>query len=488
MDNNRSENQKAKAGFFLTLVSLISLILFPLFIAVPILFGLLTCSDFYTGVLRNSRLIETYVEASNWQVEKKLRRQIESSVHLDEFRTKYDTIKGLYEKKKENYDNLNRTMEFDKLKKERKKLSGLSYENAPDRFKSEPEFDNFKTIELERLERAIDEIKLQRDINKAALEAAEDELEESEEVYADARDTLEDKMEEANDIIRSQKDTFSGEMYGDMEIAGPVLSQELNGRLIDGGVKNEIEKYISFFTSYYDQKRLGNVYVDRMENYVNGLYGSASVKLPEIDVSLYVEDMVNGVLQKRHIGADIFVEKISDMRGLKLQNKLIQLFKFTESGMAEILGESYLKEYNCRISDGTIAFGPWLLTGPGGTAAEYMMIVSTWGKYLKFVLPALAILILVFLFLSPAEKNLGRIHVRTILLLPSVLIVLFSIAAVFFSGNLLDFFPDLVSSPVLLQYYKSIIRVIALYLFAPLAAVFGVFALAGIILKRRRAS
>lgn len=485
MNKNDPESQKVKGGFFLTAFSLISLIIVPLFIAIPLLFGLLTCSGFYTSILRNAGLIETYIESANWQVEKRLRRQIETSVHLEEFRTKYDTIKSLYDKKKENYDSLNRSVEFDKLKKKHHELSGLSYENAPDNFKSEGEFDKYKKYELDRLEKSIDEIKLHRDINKDAIESAEDEMEDAEEVYGDARETLEDKMDEANDIIKTQKDSFSGEMYGDMKIISPVLSEELNSRLIDKGVNTEIEKYIYFFTSYYQQRELGNVYVDRMDNYMQGFFGTASVRLPEIDISLYVEEEVNGVLQKRHIAGDIFVEKIVNIPDLKMRNNFIRLFKFTESGLAEIIGESYIKKYNCRISDGSIKFGPAILTGGKGAAAEYIMIAATWGRYLKYVFPAIAFVILILLYLSPAEKKLGYRHIRMILFLPSIAIVLFSLALMLFSGSLLNLLPDLITGPVLLTYLKSLLRVVSLHLFAPLAFVFGVFSVAGFFIRRR---
>lgn len=486
MENN-NEPSKSKKGFLLTGASLISLIVVPLLLAIPLFFGLLTCPEFYTSILRNADLIETFVDASNWQVEKKIRRQIETSVHLEEFRIKYDTIKGLYEKKKENYDALNRTEEYEKIKKQREELSDLSYENAPDRFKIETEFETYKEGELNRLDSLMDEIKLFRDVNKDAIKAAEEEMEGAEEAYDDAKDILEQKMDEANDIIKEQKDSLSGEIYGDLNIISPVLTRDLNEKLIDTRVKAVIEEYISFFCSYYKQKELGNIYTDRMDTYLQGLSEPVKVRLPEIDISLYVEDEVNGVLQKRHIAGDIFIDRIMNIPGLKKREMFVKIFKFTESGLAEMIGDSYLKDYDFKISDGVIKSGPIILTGGTAAAVEFMMMAATLGKYLIYILPAAALIILFLIFRSKSEKSLGYVHIRRILILPSLAALIISLSAVLLSGFLTDIFPDLVSGPLLQSYCKTAFRVIAVHIFVPVAALFAVCLIAGFFIRKGKA-
>ncbi|MCU0820994.1 MAG: hypothetical protein MUC95_00785 [Spirochaetes bacterium] len=431
-----SESKNIKSGFFLTAISLISLFLVPLLIAVSLLSALLTNPEFYASILRNGGLIETFVEAGNWQMEKRLRREIEMNVHLDEFRVKYGAIKALFDKKKESFDSLNRTQEFEKLKRKLDELSDLSYENAPDNFKSETGFNKYK----------------------------------------------------ANEIIASRKDSFSGEIYGDLKIVGPVLSKELNEKLINKGVKAVFEKYIQFFTSYYGQRDAGNVYYDGMGSYINGLSNPVKVKLPEIEINLYVDDDVNGILQKRHLTGEIFIDRIMNIPEIKKRDFFIRLFRFSESSLGEMTGESYIKDYNFTVSGGVIKSGPILLSGSAAAVAEYLMIAATWVKYLKFVMPGFAILILIFLFRNSAEKDQGYRHLRMILILPSLAVILFSAAAVAFSGNLLNLFPDFVPGPVLQAYLKSFLRDISLHLFAPLAAVFAVPGIAGLILRRGKSS
>lgn len=484
MEGNSQGSQKTGGGIFLFILSLTAFVIVPVFLCLSLMFGLLTCPQFYTRILKNADLIETYIEAANLHLENKIKREIEGKVHLQDFRDKYESVKSDFENREKLFNELNRTEEYIKLVKQHEELDDLSWDRAPDKFKTENDFEEYKKKELERLEIGIDEIKLQRDIRKNEIEKAEKEMENARDIMEDEKDVLEDKIDEANDIIASYKESFMGDVYSDVAKISPVLTEELNSRLIDRAVRNEAEKIIRFFSSYYEQKELGNVYTDRLDNYLTGQDGSIKVKLPAVNISLWVEDEINGIVQKRHLLSEIFVERINEIKNLKNPKMFIKLFSFADSGTAELIGESYLKDYNIYITNGAFTSGPVLLEGRSAESAEWIMIAVTWGKYVKYVLTVIAVVLLLYLILAAKKRNVGYWNIRWILVLPSLIIIIAAVMVYFFSGQLFSVFPDLVKSPVMQLYCKSILDVAIMHLLAPVAGLFALLLVAGLVFFR----
>lgn len=485
MGGNTVEAQKSGGGLLIFLLSLAAAVIVPLFLAVSLLSGLLTCSGLYTGILKNADLIETYIEATNLQVENKIKREIERKVHLEEFRDKFEAVKADYENKKKIYNELNRTEEYNELVKQRDELSDLSWDRAPERFKAEDDFKDYKEKELERLDRAIDEIRLFRDVREDDIERAEEEMENALDEMEDEQDVLEDKIDDANDIIASYKESFMGEVYSDIGKISPALTEELNSKLIERAVKDEVEKLIDFFSNYYEQKEFGNVYIDRLDDFLTDSEKSVKIRLPAISISLWVEDEINGVVQRRHLLSEIFIDRINEIDDLKNRRMFIKLFRFADSGMAELLGESYLKEYNFSVKDGVIKSEPVLLKGSAAEIVEKIMIAVTWSKYLKYILPVIALALLMSLAAAAKKRDAGYGYFRWVLILPSLIIVAAIAAVYLLSGRVFSLFPELVKSPVMRIYYISILDVALIHLLAPVAVLFTLLFISGMIFKRK---
>ncbi len=482
-DNSPESKDNGNALF--RFISIISYIIIPLFLFVFLIFSLLTCSSFYTGILSRADLIETFVHAKNWQIEEKIKEEIEREVHLEKFRTKYEFIKADYEKKKVDYNTLNRVDDYKRLERQREELSDLSCDRAPEGFKDCDEFEKYKDEELDRLDNLIGDIENYRDAHEDEIEKAEDEMDDAEDAFEDAGETLHDKIEDAKDIIVSHKRSFVGDVYSDIEAISPTLTEELNSKLINRAVKREIEKVISFFSTYYLQRELGNVYIDRLDDYLTGISENLKVKFPEIYISLWVEDEINGVQQKRHLLSDIFIEKINEVDNLKKRKIFIKLFKFADSFIAESIGRSYLEEANLSISIGMIKTEPIEFAGDKAEVVKNIMIGVTWGKYIKFILPVIVLLILLSLFFSSVEKDFKYRSIQRILIYPSLLIIIVSIIAIVFSGSIFSFFPNLVYSPYLQKFFRSILDVITLHLFGPSVILFALILLVGLFFRRK---
>lgn len=487
MSSKTSETgTKPKKSPFLVILTLKGLFLVPLILITVILFSLMVRSEFYVSILKNAGLIESFIQAKNWQMEEAIKNEIEKKVKLEEFRLKYDSLRSDYETKKKNYENLNRSTEYKALKEKYDELDDLSFKRAPGVFAGEDEFDKYKEDELKKLKKKIREIEDYRDRKEDSIEKAEDTYRESLSAWEDAKEKLEDKEEDARDIVKSHKGSFMGKIYADIGTITPVLTEELNSRLIEVAVKREIEKLITFMSTYSDQKRLGNVYTDRL-SIARGKVGAArKVKLPPIIISLWVEEEVHGIRQKRHLLSQVFVDRIKKMEGLNQKASFIKIFKFSETGLAERIGRKYLKKSGITLKNGIIKINPIILEGSSARAFETAMLVVTHGMYVRYILLGVVVLLLIFIFFTGADKERKKRALRRILLWPSSLVVLASLGAVIFSGTFTSFFPDLIKDPVVQSYAKQMALVVSLHLFLPLIISFALIALTGSFIGKKK--
>ncbi len=482
MSIEKDISHNRKSGFLFILFYISAFILIPLFLLLSLLFTQLTCSYFYTSILRNADFIETYINAEKWHVEEKIKREIEDKVHLEKFRTLYVSIKAEYERKSEEFKKITRHDEYERLIKERDELSGLSYNRAPSHIHSPEDFTKFKETGLERIDKELNEIDVYRKNNKDIIKKTEDELEVLEDNYEEAEDTLKDKEEDARDIILSHKDSFEGRLFSDLRILSPILTEELNSKLIDKNVKFEIEKIINFFTDYFEQKNAGNIYTDRLDGFISGQEDNLNVRLPEISISLWVDDEVNGVMQKRHLLSQVFIDRIQKLKDLKNKNVFIKLFAFSESGLAEMIGRSFFKKMNVSIRDGIIRVNPGILTGENAKLTRLVMIILTFGKYLKFILPAIALLLFLPVIFSKKGNRYRR--VKNILIYPSLLIICFFLG-IFLFVNIMVISPEIVKSPLMQTYLRSLLNTTMIHVLGPGMLLFFILFFTGFLLRKK---
>ena len=473
---------KAKTVIFYAL-SIKSLILVPVFLLLSLLIFLLTSSSYYTSILSKSDLVSTFVKAKKWGLETKIKEEIESELQLEEFRRQHETIKGDFEDKKDFLARLDKTEEYDRLEMQRKELSRLSWKKAPAVFKSEDEFKRYKKEELAKLDGLIDEIDAYRKENRKEISQAEDDLDEAEEAFDDSRKILDDKEKRAREIVLSHENSLTNKIYADLDTVSPVLTKELNDRIISGPVKNEIDKMISFMTSYQDQVAAGNVYRNPFNINLPAFQERVRVIVPEIRVSLWVEDTVNGIRQKRHLMSEIFVEKIQGIPDLKTKDMFVNLFKFSESGLGENFGRSYLGKAGLSIRDGVILKERTELSGHSADIMEKAMIGATIARYAKYVLAAAAVLLMLCLAAFPVERRKKLIHLSRVLVYPSIVMLAASGFLVIAGWMPERFFPGLIGDPLVNIYASEILFVLCLHIAVPVAALFGVLLIAGLAVR-----
>lgn len=477
--------KKEKKYRLLPVISYLSLIIVPLLIIVAVILFLLTSGTFYTSILKHSDLVRTSIYVTKWQTNETIRREIEEKTGLEAFKEEYKSIERNYEQRRDYYNNLNKTGEYDRLKQQRDELYDLSWKKAPAVFKSKDEFKKYRKEELDKLDRLIDEIKDYRWDNRGSISNAEDAYEDAEDAYEDARSLLKEKEEAAHDITLSHENSLLGQVYADMEIITPPLTEVLNEKLINGPVKEEINKAIDFITSYFEQVKAGNVYRNAFAlTFNNRLDDNLRVRLPGFSISLWVEDQARGILQKRHLFSEVFVDIVRGLPNLKKRDTFINLFRFSESSMAENLGRAYLKNINLTIVNGVIRMEPVELSGDDARVMETVMRAATWGNYIKYVLPALVLGLFLIMALSGAPGDKKYRAIKRVLVWPSVLCIgICSIAVIasFFIGTIV---PGYIENSVMEMYIGRFVPVLVLHIMVPMIVVFVPLLVIGIIMGK----
>jgi hypothetical protein len=481
---NTQEPPKKIRGILFTCISILSCIIFPLLLLVVILYQLFVAPDFYTSILKRSSLIKTFIEAYNVSIDQNIKKEINESVKLDDFVSEFNDVKGQSEKAFDYYKMLNRSDEYDDLKTRRKELSGLSWQYAPSSFKSKDEFEKYQENELARFDTRIEEIEKYRDDNEDAIDKAEDAMKVSEKELKKAQSTLEDKQDQADDIVKKYREASMSEIHEDIEVLGSRLTSILNEKLIDGTVRNKIETVINFLTSYYDQERDGKISVETFPYRPD--YRKLTIAFPDMSFSMWIEEEVNGIMQKRHLLSQVLVDEIRRTGELKKKNTYINIFKLADTSLGEHFGNKYLSKFKLSIDNGIINLQLKNLEGDDAQRLEWVMLVLTWGAYLKFVLPGLLFMLFMYYFFSRVDRDRKLQSLQHMSIIPSAVIIFFSFAGFLTARYFISMRPDLIENIIVRVYAKTVMTSASLHVFFPCAASFGIIVCIGLIIRTTR--
>jgi hypothetical protein len=245
------------------IISITALFLIPPIIVAAIALGVILRPGFYTGILKQGRLITAYVEGRNWDIEKRINDEIENELQMSRHVAELDRARSRHEKARAALADLRKDEEFESLERERREIKGLDWEDVRATFPTKEAFTGFRDRELLRIDEGLAEIREHRAAQEDRIDAAEDETTAARDEYDDALSVMEDKEKEAKKIAERHRDEASDSIYSDLaRIEGP-LTKILNERLIDGAVKDEIGKYLAFITDYERQVEERKIYYVR---------------------------------------------------------------------------------------------------------------------------------------------------------------------------------------------------------------------------------
>jgi len=478
------KKKKESRGIALFLVHCAAFFIIPVLLLMFVFSILFTNSKYYTGILKNADIISGFIEIKNIETNMAIQEEIEREVGLKEYTAKLKKISENFKYRQNEFNKINKTDEYKSLVDQKNDLESIEWEEAQDIFPTREQFELNREGELTRVTSLIENIKTYRDKNEDKIEEYEDKLEDAEDEYEDALDDLEDKQEEARDIAQKHRNNLSGRLYADLEILNPVLTKLLNVKLIDHAVRIEIEKLIQFFTTYEKQRIYGNVYsIIRTDNTI-GNAQMLRVRFPEITISLWVQDNNAGVTRSRHLLSDIFVNEIRKMNNLQNRGLFITMFKFSDTGLGEFFGRRFLNKTGIKINNGLIYLDNLVLEDDAAETVTLIMKIATYSKYLLYIFPTILLLYISILFFSSANRQKKIAGIKSILIYPSLLIIIISAAAILASRFVFNYYPQLITDITMQTYAKSLLFVISLHTFIPVIGVFGILLMAGLIIKK----
>ncbi|PKL15598.1 MAG: hypothetical protein CVV49_20610 [Spirochaetae bacterium HGW-Spirochaetae-5] len=452
---------------FLYILSIISIIVIPVTITASILLTLAVNENFYISVIKSLNLVETFIETKNVQIERDIKREVEKRTGMSQFKPVYESLRKDYEDKLIAYTVLNKNEEFDKIDKQIDDLDDLKWEKS-----------------MKDLKAALKEIKEYRSKNKSAISKIEDEMDDAKDKFEDAEDDLKDKEKDAVKIIESRRSEFMNEMLTDIAKVEPALTKELNTLFLDKELKSVIKTYLEFLTTWQQQRDSGNIYESRLNVESGMIENVKKIKLPPLVLSLRVKVNENGIEKEKNLLSEVFVEKIRETPGLKSPWVLTQIFKISDSWVAEAAGNTFLKDAGLSMSGGVIRSDAIVISGEKAVHFEKIMMVLSMAKYIPYAAAGAVLFFILVLFIVAPEKRTGLRFAGFVVKYPSVLIVIAGIAVIIASIKPGLMIPQIVNDPVNSAFFDKVAFTTALHLFAPLTAVFFALSLIGGLLRR----
>jgi hypothetical protein len=454
------------------ILTVISAVIIPLSVTGAILLTLAVNENFYISVIKKLDLVETFIETKNLQLEKDIKKEIEKKTGMSQFRIEYEKLRKDFEEKSAAFTKLNKTDEYNRLDKQIDELDDLKWEKSSDDFKTEDDFNRFKKQKMLDLKNALKEIKEYRKKNDDVIDKAENEMEKAKDKFEDADDILKDKESEAKGIISKRRGDFMNEMYHDIARIEPALTQSLNTLFIEQELRRLIRQYLSFFTSWKQQVKAGNIYEERLNVESGMVENTKKVILPPLSLSFRVKVNDNGIIKDKNLLSEVFVETIRETPGLKSPWVMTKIFGLADSFIAEMIANTFLKGTGFSMNDGVIKSETIVLSGDRAKKVEKVMMLLSFAKYSIFTAAGISVFLMLLIIAVSPEKKTGLRLTGHVMKYPSILIASGGIAVIISSLKPGLVLPQIVNDPVNSAFIDKIYFAAAYHFFVPITAVF----------------
>ncbi|MBN2080389.1 MAG: hypothetical protein JW838_15570 [Spirochaetes bacterium] len=469
-----------------TIINIMVLVLIPPIIVAAMAITVILRPGFYTGILKQGRLITAYVEGRNWDIEKRINDEIERELQMSRHAGELDRARFRHEKTLAVLTDIRKDEEFESLERERKEIKGLNWKDVSTTFPTREAFTRFRDQELRRIDERLAEIREHRSAHEERIEAAEDEMIAARKEYDAALSVMEDKEKEAKKIAERHRDESSDSVYSDLaRIEGP-LTKILNERLIDGEVRYEIEKFLAFITDYDRQVEERKIYYVRSAR--GGIFGlrSLRVRLPSISLSLWVDDESPGG-RKRHVLSDLLADEVKRIEGLQNRFLLTTLFRLSDTRLGEYVGGKRLAGLGLSIRNGVIHMPGPVLDGEHAETAALVMRILSIARYAPYGAAGVLLLYILYLFFSTVERRRKLVAMKRLFIYPSLLVIAACGALLWASLNIFTYYPGFLGDLAARSYIRHLGFTAAWHFAAPLFIVFGSLLVAGLLIRKHLA-
>ncbi len=414
-----SRSPEGRPSIFFHLSNILAFFFIPVTVVLAIFLNLLLSPDFYTKTLSEADLIGTYVEIATLKTNRKIEQEIDEKVNLDEVQQRYDQIKEEYESIHQRLQEMGRESEFQTAKRSLEDTRDLKWSEMQDLYTDKEAFQKFKKNEIQRLEDLLMSIRTIRNERKDDIASLKVRLKKKKDELDQARRRLERSEKRAERIAKQESSSLLGSLHSDLNILTPTLNHILREKVIASQIRTELEKLFSFLTTYERQVRIGSIKDVRIRKGYTILH-SKEINLPVITINLNVRSDSG---EKKHLLADMFVEKVRSTEGIQNKNLLTAVFRLSETGLIEAIGRNIMKKQGISIRHGKIT----ITRNLKGEPAEKLVIAMRLFQYVPYALYiplGLSLLYLLILLMNRAPLRRRLQALGRILLYPSLFLLL----------------------------------------------------------------
>jgi hypothetical protein len=198
----------------------------------------------------------------------------------------------------------------------------------------------------------------------------------------------------------------------------------------------------------------------------------------------------SAIEREKNILSEVFVDRIRETSGLKSPWILTQIFKLSDSWIAESVLNSKLKESGIRLSNGVIQSNSIIVAGETAENLEKGMMALSTASYVPYIAIGVILLCIILLCIFASSLRDGFRSSMSIIRFSSVLMIIVSIAAIIIAIKPDLLFQPIGDDPIKSIFMEKVMSITSLHIFVPMLVVFFVLSFMGgtlsKILKRKK--
>jgi hypothetical protein len=419
------------------LFKIIFILIVPLSLFLFMVIQTMLSPRMYAGILKKAELVTVFIEHKDKEVKNEIDRELNNNPKLKALYVSLEKKEKKYLEEKKRYEKLAETEVNNDLINKINSVKEWDYGALQKLYSSKKDFRVKKKSELARLEAQLKELNSRLDFKEEMIIASEERLDKSEEEYLDAKEIIKEANALVLDKIEDKQGSFVGKMYQDLNILGPVLNRELNNKLIDTVIKEELEKILDFLKNYNREKKAGNVFY-KLKKETSGdgdTITELNIRFPKFKVNMMIDVVELERTRKRHFFAEYLPDVIRDIKDpLHHKNKYIVLFKAFDNKLVEGIARSHLKGMNMSIKNGVLYISSATLGGENALLLEQVMKQAAFLGKIKYAFILIVVLMVVLLLMKSGGIKTFMKNFSSMLYVPSLLFLVLGLMLVLFSG------------------------------------------------------
>lgn len=429
--------------------------LYP-FVALLVLWlFLLWDANYYIRILSRMEIIPSYIQSVQENRDYSLKKELTEDSTVVTAREKQKALQNSISLMQEYLEKLSRLEELEKLELQRKQWLALTFSQAPKSFSDEADFQKERLQQISNLKAEIKEIKdLQRQ-NRAEIRLTKNNIRKEQRAYQQQQQTIERQEKNITKKYTRQENNLSGKIFRDLAKLSNGFNEAFDNYLLKQTVQENISNYLYFLTHYQNAVDQKFIYTNPLSH---NILDSRVVRFPAVAINFMAEDQEHGVNKKSHVFREILLRQVRDRNDLESKFLLETILQSLDSTLVSRIISKRLQKFHFNFNGDVLKNDkPLELQGQSAVQAERLISIFSYLYFFRYALIALPAILLLALFFAPVSRPYKRVIILSVLTIPSLFLMLFSLLGMFFNKQILLWFPVLSQNIVSLNLSSTLI-------------------------------